>query len=65
MVCTNDVEQQELAITLQGNADKMPVHFNIQFNYTIRQQKHSSDCNVDRVGREHETTAIRDTKLKS
>jgi hypothetical protein len=50
MVCTKDVEQevsypvkvftlQELAITLRGNADKMPVYFNMQFNYTIRQLK--------------------------
>jgi hypothetical protein len=44
--CTNDVEQQvffivkllnfqKVTITLQDNADEIPLHFNMPYNYTI------------------------------
>jgi hypothetical protein len=68
---------QMVTIMLWGKADKMLVYISIPSStlpvtwYKIcchkkfRQWKDMTNCNVDRVGRQHETTTIRDTELKN
>lgn len=60
----------ELTITLQGSATEMPVYFDTQSNYTIVDVDVKSvilktsgsericDCNVDRIGRQHNTATV-------
>jgi hypothetical protein len=62
--------KEELTITLQGSASEMPVYFDTQSNYIIvgvdvksitlktSGSKKICDCNVDRIGRLHNTATV-------
>jgi hypothetical protein len=64
---------EEVTITLWGNDCEMPVYFDITSSYTVddigvksvelrhltvKRCKRLNGCNVDRVGRQHETLTI-------